>query len=118
MISTLFESLPASGLAPAISKSVLGNSTARTDIAQNSKPLKVIADSFMVIPSGFVGAATSTRSGQASAAINTLHPTNHLRLMELLAIPLGNHKTVAKWLVIAIRLSWHASQVASSSNAA
>jgi hypothetical protein len=53
MTSTLFESLPASGLVPAISKSVLGNSAARTDIAQNSKPPKVIADSFMVIPPWF-----------------------------------------------------------------
>jgi hypothetical protein len=29
-------------------------------------------------------------------------------LVELLAIPLGNHKTIAKWLVIAIPLSQQA----------
>jgi len=37
----------------------------------------------------------------------------HYRLMKLpekqLAIPLGNQKTVAKWLVIAIRPSWQTS---------
>jgi hypothetical protein len=30
------------------------------------------------------------------------------QLVELLAIPLGNHKTIAKWLVIAIPLSQQA----------
>ncbi len=47
--------------------------------------------------------------GATSVAMDTLQlhiPSRLMKLlMKLLAIPLGNHKTVAKWLVIAIPLS-------------
>ena len=51
-----------------------------------------------------------TRCANATGAgMTALHLLMELLanpLMRLLAIPLSNQKTVAKWLVIAIRLVW------------